>query len=122
MLLFAVLASQRELPRKPVETLLATDTPAVRGVSQSSVTTATAASAAATAAGTRAGSEMSRAAARADVPGPEVNDSSPHPAAAALGQLPQKPVLVDWHLLLRVVKVWQIWYLACTEAVKGKAS
>lgn len=32
----------------------------------------------------------------------------------------QKQVLVDWPLLLRVMRIWQIWFLACTEAIKGE--
>jgi hypothetical protein len=48
------------------------------------------------------------------------------PAAASVGavaadmELPQRPVLLDVPLLLRVMKIWQIWFLACTEAVKGE--
>lgn len=57
------------------------------------------------------------AAARADVPAAH----QAHIAAAAVPSgLPQKPVLVDWRLLLRVMKIWQVWVLACSESVKGE--
>jgi hypothetical protein len=57
-----------------------------------------------------------------------VNMPPSPPAAASVGavaadmELPQRHVLLDVPLLLRVMKIWQIWFLACTEAVKGECS
>lgn len=51
------------------------------------------------------------AAAAADVLPVAVEASQPVRAA------PPWPMF-DWHLLLQVAKVWQIWFLGCTEAVK----
>lgn len=113
---------QRELLHKPPEICIAVDTAASQGPSQSTATAASTATPAAVLSAAWADNDTPRAAAKADVLDPDSIDSTAHPAAAPPhGQLPQKPVLVDWGLLLRIVKVWQIWYLACAEAVKGEA-
>lgn len=41
-------------------------------------------------------------------------------AAAEVVEPPQKPVLIDWPLLLRIMKIWQIWVLACSESIKSE--
>jgi hypothetical protein len=66
-------------------------------------------------------SHSSSAAARSDLPAhlpaPGVVVAG---AAAEAVQLPQKPVLVDWPVLLRVMKIWQIWVLAWSESIKSE--
>lgn len=33
---------------------------------------------------------------------------------------PERPAILDWQLLLGVVRIWQIWVLATSEAVKSE--
>lgn len=113
---------QRELLYQPPETSLATNTAADHALSQSAANAAGTATSPAALSAAGADNDTSTAAAKSDVVDSDSFDTSLHPATPDHGQLPQKPVLLDWRLLLRVVRVWQIWYLACTEAVKGEAA
>lgn len=65
-------------------------------------------------------SSTAAAAAAADFPHSTdhsgVNGSGQQPATA----VQRKPGALNWPLLLRVVKVWQIWFLATTESIKGR--
>lgn len=63
-------------------------------------------------------SDSSSAAARADLPAA----FHTHPAADTPVLDTQKPpAILDWQLLRWVVRTWQIWVLACSEAIKSMA-
>lgn len=62
-------------------------------------------------------SDSSSAAARADLP----TIFQPQPAADTLVlDTQERPAILDWQLLLCVVRTGQIWVLACSEAVKSE--
>lgn len=62
-------------------------------------------------------SDSSGAAARADLPA--AFQAQPVADTPVL-DTPERPAILDWQLLLGVVRIWQIWVLATSEAVKSE--